>query len=44
MGIYKLLTDTECGNWERGRAVSFLGIYISNFRYIAQYFFAIDAI
>ncbi len=23
----------ECGNWERGRAVSFLGILVSNFRY-----------
>ena len=23
----------ECGNWERGRAVSFLGIFVSNFRY-----------
>jgi hypothetical protein len=26
VGIYKSLTDThECRNWERGRAVSFLG-------------------
>jgi hypothetical protein len=23
----------ECGNWERGRAVSFLGIFVLNFRY-----------
>jgi hypothetical protein len=23
----------ECRNWERGRAVSFLGIFVSNFRY-----------
>ncbi len=23
----------ECGNWERGRAVSFLVIFVSNFRY-----------
>jgi hypothetical protein len=23
----------ECGNWERGRADSFLGIFVSNFRY-----------
>jgi hypothetical protein len=32
MGIYKLLTDTvhEGGNWERGRAVSFLGIHKSD--------------
>jgi hypothetical protein len=22
----------ECRNWERGRAVSFLGIFVSNFR------------
>ncbi len=25
----------ECRNWERGRSVSFLGIYVSNFRYSA---------
>jgi hypothetical protein len=25
----------ECRNWERGRAVSFLGIDVSNFRYSA---------
>ncbi len=31
VGIYKLLTDLgECGNWERGRAVSFLGIHKSD--------------
>jgi len=23
----------ECSNWERGRAASFLGIFVSNFRY-----------
>jgi hypothetical protein len=23
----------ECRNWERGRVVSFLGIFVSNFRY-----------
>ncbi len=23
----------ECGIWERGRTVSFLGIFVSNFRY-----------
>jgi hypothetical protein len=33
--IYKSLTDTvhKCRNWEQGRAVSFLGIFFSNFRY-----------
>jgi hypothetical protein len=25
-------------NWERGRAVSFLGIYVSNFPYSVYYF------
>jgi hypothetical protein len=25
----------EPGNWERGRAISFLGIFVSNFRYSA---------
>jgi hypothetical protein len=31
-GIYKWLTDTvhDYGNWERGRAVSFLGIHKSD--------------
>jgi hypothetical protein len=39
VGIYKSLTDThECGNWDCGRAISFLGIFISNFRY---WFFAV---
>jgi hypothetical protein len=35
MGIYKSLTDTvhECRNWEQCRAVSFLGIFVSNLRY-----------
>jgi hypothetical protein len=23
----------ECRNWDRGRAVSFLGIFVSHFRY-----------
>jgi hypothetical protein len=23
----------ECGNWDKGRAVSFLGIFVSSFRY-----------
>ncbi len=23
----------ECRNWKQGRAVSFLGMYVSNFRY-----------
>jgi hypothetical protein len=27
----------ECRNWERGRAVSFLGIFVSNFRYSMLY-------
>jgi hypothetical protein len=36
VGIYKLLTyKHECRNWDRGRAVSFLGIFVSNFRYNA---------
>jgi hypothetical protein len=25
--------EHECRNWDRGRAVPFLGIYVSNFRY-----------
>jgi hypothetical protein len=33
LGILKSLTGTECKNWERGRSVSFLGIFVSNFRY-----------
>jgi hypothetical protein len=33
LGISKSLTGTECKNWERGRAVSFLGIFVSTFRY-----------
>jgi hypothetical protein len=33
---YKSLSQIhECINWERGRAVSFLGIFVSNFRYSA---------
>ncbi len=31
--IYK--SRTECRNWERDRAVSFLRIFFTNFRYIA---------
>jgi hypothetical protein len=33
--IYKSLTDIvhECSNWERGCEVSFLGIFVLNFRY-----------
>jgi hypothetical protein len=31
VGIYKSLTVHECRNWERSRAVSFLGIFFSNF-------------
>ncbi len=34
MEIYKNRSQThECRNWERGRTVSFLGIFVSNFRY-----------
>jgi hypothetical protein len=29
---------SECGNWECGRAIPFLGIFVSNFRYC---FFAV---
>ncbi len=32
-GIYKWLTETWCRNWNCGRAVPFLGIFVSNFRY-----------
>jgi hypothetical protein len=28
VGIYKSLPDIECRNWEGGRTVSFLGIYV----------------
>jgi hypothetical protein len=36
MGIYKLLTDIhESRNWELGHAVSFLGIFVSNFCTVA---------
>jgi hypothetical protein len=33
VGIYKSLT---CKNLEQGHAVSFLGIFVSNFRYICS--------
>ncbi len=33
VGIYKSLTDHECGNWDWGRAIPFLGIFVLNFRY-----------
>ncbi len=34
VGIYKSLSQThECGNWDRGRPIPFLGIFVSNFRY-----------
>jgi hypothetical protein len=26
----------ECGNWDCGRAIPFLGIFVSNFRYIVS--------
>ncbi len=32
-GIYKSLTETWIRNWERGGAVLFLVIFVSNFRY-----------
>ncbi len=31
--IYKSLTGTCCGNWDWGRTIPFLGIFVSNFRY-----------
>jgi hypothetical protein len=31
--IGKIKSKYECMNWERGRAVSFLGIFVSNFCY-----------
>jgi hypothetical protein len=37
-GIFKSLTDTWRGNWDCGRAIPFLGINVSNFRYC---FFAV---
>ncbi len=38
VGIYSMNRSPkhECRNWERGRAVSFLGIYASNFRYSSE--------
>jgi hypothetical protein len=33
VGIYKRSQIHEFRNWERGRAVSFLGIFVSNFRF-----------
>ncbi len=34
LGIYINHSQThECGNWDCGRAIPFLGIYVSNFRY-----------
>ncbi len=29
----------ECGNWVYGVAIPFLGIFVSNFRYLVLYFF-----
>jgi hypothetical protein len=39
VGIYKSFTDTvhECRSWEHGHAVSFLGLFVSNFRYSLIY-------
>jgi hypothetical protein len=33
VGMYNRSQIHECRNWERGRAVSFLGLFVSNFRY-----------
>ncbi len=34
MGIYINRSQTyECGNWDGGRAIPFLDIFVSNFRY-----------
>ncbi len=34
VGLYKSLTHTHgCGNWDCGRTIPFLGIFVSNFRY-----------
>ncbi len=36
MVMYKYLTESqthECGNWDCGRAIPFLGIFVSKFRY-----------
>jgi hypothetical protein len=39
VGIYKSITKTqECGNWDRGHAITFLGICVFDFRY---WFFAV---
>jgi hypothetical protein len=39
VGIYKSHTQTrECGNWDCGRAIPFLRIFVSNFQY---WFFAV---
>ncbi len=32
LGMYKSLIH-ECGNWDWGRSIPFLGIFVSNFRY-----------
>ncbi len=33
VGIYKSSQTHKCGNWDWGRTISFLGIFVSNFRY-----------
>ncbi len=39
VGIYKSLTDAhECQNWDWGRSILFLGIFVSNFQF---WFFAV---
>jgi hypothetical protein len=37
VGIHKWLIDTGYRNWEQGHAVSFLKIFVSNFRYSVGY-------
>ncbi len=40
VGIYKSLQAHKCGNWDSGRAISFLGKCVSIFRY---WLFALQA-
>jgi len=43
VGIYKYIKRHEYRSWERGRAVSFLGIFVLNFRHRARSGFASQA-
>ncbi len=37
MGIYKSLAQThECGYWDCGRAIPFLGIFVSNLQCVME--------